>query len=246
MVLRNLQQQVGKNKRDIAALASGVDIRGFGAEVPGDLQPGESWLKGTGPYELVVMTDGGQVNLGEWPAKGPQGIPGEKGEGAKIGQAYAETETLEPGMQAYAEILKSGEDLTFRFEIPQGEKGDTGKQGPKGEKGDTGPTGPQGPQGEPRAVSEIIGTLESAAALPSPDTVPSYYAYLVGKEGNYSVYAIVGGAWKDIGNFTAIQGPKGDILWHFHKDGIEWKGIKQCTQRLNGYSISRRRLCCSR
>lgn len=41
MVLRNLQQQVGKNKDDIQALSEGIKIRGFGDDVP-ELQPGES------------------------------------------------------------------------------------------------------------------------------------------------------------------------------------------------------------
>lgn len=213
IVMRNLQQQVGKNKDDIEALSQGIKIRGFGENVPEDLKPGESWLKGTNPYELIVMTDGGQINLGQWPAKGPQGIPGEKGEGAVLGDVSTETTTLEPGLNAYVDVVKSGENLTFRFEIPQGERGIQGPQGEKGPKGDTGPQGPQGPQGEARAVSEIVGTVESAEQLPSPSTVPSYYAYLVGTEGDYTVYAIVGGAWEDIGNFTAItgpQGPKGD------------------------------------
>ena len=212
IVLRNLQQQVGKNKDDIQALSEGIRIKGFGDDVP-ELQPGESWLKGTGPYELIVMTDGGQINLGEWPAKGPQGIPGPKGEGAKLGNISTETTTLEPGLKAYVDVVKDGENLNFRFEIPQGERGIQGPKGDMGPKGDTGPQGPQGPQGEPRAISEIVGTVESAEALPSPATVPSYYAYLVGTEGGYTVYAIVGGAWEDIGNFTAItgpQGPKGD------------------------------------
>lgn len=209
IVLRNLQQQVGKNKDDIQALSQGIKIRGFGENVPEDLKPGESWLKGTGPYELIVMTDGGQINLGQWPAKGPQGIPGPKGEGAELGHVSTETTTLEPGLNAYVDVVKDGENLNFRFEIPQGERGIQGLKGETGPKGDTGPQGPQGPQGEARAVSEIVGTLESAAALPSPSTVPSYYAYLVGKENDYTVYAIVGGVWKDIGNFTAIQGPQG-------------------------------------
>ena len=208
IVLRNLQQQVGKNKDDIQALSEGIKIRGFGDDVP-ELQPGESWLKGNGPYELIVMTDGGQINLGQWPAKGPQGIPGPKGEGAELGHVSTETTTLEPGLKAYVDVVKDGENLNFRFEIPQGERGIQGLKGETGPKGDTGPQGPQGPQGQARAVSEIVGTLESAAALPAPSTVPSYYAYLVGKEGDYTVYAIVGGAWKDIGNFTAIQGPQG-------------------------------------
>ena len=212
IVLRNLQQQVGKNKDDIQALSEGIRIKGFGDDVP-DLQPGESWLKGTGPYELIVMTDGGQINLGQWPAKGPQGIPGPKGEGAKLGNISTETTTIEPGLNAYVDVVKDGENLNFRFEIPQGERGIQGPKGDMGPKGDTGPQGPQGPQGEARAISEIVGTVESAEALPSPSTVPSYYAYLVGTEGGYTVYAIVGGAWEDIGNFTAItgpQGPKGD------------------------------------
>lgn len=210
IVMRNLQQQVGKNKDDIQALSQGIKIRGFGENVPEDLKPGESWLKGTGPYELIVMTDGGQINLGQWPAKGPQGIPGPKGEGAVLGDVSTETTTLEPGLNAYVDVVKDGENLNFRFEIPQGERGIQGLKGETGPKGDTGPQGPQGPQGEARAVSEIVGTLESAAALPAPSTVPSYYAYLVGKENDYTVYAIVGGVWKDIGNFTAIQGPQGE------------------------------------
>lgn len=220
IVLRNLQQQVGKNKDDIEALSQGIRIRGFGEDVPEDLKPGESWLKGIGPYELIVMTDGGQINLGQWPAKGPQGIPGPKGEGAVLGDVSTETTTLEPGLNAYVDVSKDGENLTFRFEIPQGERGIQGLKGETGPKGDTGPEGPQGPQGEARAVSEIVGTLESASALPSPSTVPSYYAYLVGTENNYTVYAIVGGVWKDIGNFTAIpgpQGPKGESYGTFTK-----------------------------
>ena len=235
IVLRNLQQQVGKNKDDIQALSQGIKIRGFGENVPEDLKPGESWLKGTGPYELIVMTDGGQINLGQWPAKGPQGIPGPKGEGAELGHVSTETTTLEPGLNAYVDVVKSGENLNFRFEIPQGERGIQGLKGETGPKGDTGPQGPQGPQGEARAISEIVGTLESAAALPSPSTVPSYYAYLVGKENDYTVYAIVGGVWKDIGNFTAIQGPqgpKGDSYGTFTKTVTNGKELSNALSSL--------------
>lgn len=85
------------------------------------------------------------------------------------------TETIEPGSEATADVVRNGEDESGNpkykvdFGIPrgekgdkgeqgaqgpqgvagqQGEKGDKGEQGPQGEKGDKGEQGDTGPQGE--------------------------------------------------------------------------------------------------
>lgn len=208
MILRNLQQQVGKNKVDIASLAAGIKVKGFGDEVP-ELQPGESWLKGTGPYHLIMCTEAGNVDLGEFPAKGPQGIPGEQGDAAELGTVSATTETIEAGLNATATVEKDGTNLSFKFELPQGERGVKGDKGDKGDQGPQGIQGKQGPQGLPSPIATLQGTFSSADQLPNPSTVPSSYAYLVGSNGNYTIYAKVAGAWEDIGNFESIQGPQG-------------------------------------
>lgn len=219
MILRNLQQQVGKNKVDIASLAAGIKVKGFGNEVP-ELQPGESWLKGTGPYHLIMCTEAGNVDLGEFPAKGPQGIPGEQGDAAELGTVSATTETIEAGLDAMATVEKDGTNLLFKFELPQGERGVKGDKGDKGDQGPQGIQGKQGPQGLPSPIATLQGTFSSAEQLPNPSTVPSSYAYLVGSNGNYTIYAKVNGAWEDIGNFESIpgpQGPKGDSYGTFTK-----------------------------
>lgn len=64
------------------------------------------------------------------------------------------TETIEPGSEATADVVRNGEDESGNpkykvdFGIPRGEKGDKGEQGPQGEKGDKGEQGDTGPQGE--------------------------------------------------------------------------------------------------
>lgn len=82
------------------------------------------------------------------------------------------TETIEPGSEATADVVRNGEDESGNpkykvdFGIPRGEKGDKGEQGAQGlqgvagqqgEKGDKGDRGEQGPQGEKGDTPDTSG-----------------------------------------------------------------------------------------
>lgn len=224
--LRNLEEQVQKNKEDISAIERGaltlsqfgitvLDILVSAEEIPHYDDP-DSYEGNTGdayaisstlqrPFELYVYTnflsgdtDHTWLNLGEFPKEGPRG---------------------EQGLQG-----------------PKGDKGDTGEQGPQGVRGltgavgpqgETGPRGPQGerglqgPKGETGDLFRIISKLLWTSQLPDPSTLTDFtYAYIVQGDNltdpsnpttweHYHLFVQVGETratvvWSDVGPITEV------------------------------------------
>ena len=204
---RNLQEQVKKNKDDLAKIFSNnLTLAEFGLKVVNvsetaptlndlkDLSFGDAWLVGrAAPYQMYVVTRDYTfseptkhwVNIGEFPKAGPEGQKGDKGDKGDKGN--------------------------------KGDKGDNGSIGPVGPVGARGPQGPQGPQGVqgPSGVSfHIAGHLESADALPQPTRALQLtgVAYEVGP--NLDVYFIEGTSpddvkWVKHGPISGARGPQG-------------------------------------
>ena len=208
---RNLEEQVLKNKEDIAAHYN-IDrvLADFGIRIIGTVESyadlpdpetfegayGDAYAVGTeAPYDFYIWTrpdaNSGHdsaywFDIGQLAIVGPEGPQGPQGE---------------PG--------------------PKGDKGDrgepglTGAQGPAGPKGATGPTGPKGdtgargPAGNPAQNVVILGTVDSVSQLPAPSSVARNGAYLVVSDDEYSMYIITGTTnlmWESVGPFnTATQ-----------------------------------------
>jgi len=210
---RNLQEQVLKNMDDIAAIEGGALVIGeFGIKVigqvedPGDLpdpadyegEYGDAYLVGTQtPYDYYIFTrafEGSEpqwINIGIFPAPGPQGPAGADGQDGAQGPRGL------TGAQG-----------------PRGEQGLQGPRGEQGPKGDKGDTGDQGPQGVPGTTYTILGQTASVSSLPDPSIVDRHSAYLVGSEEPYDLYVIIGTStleWFNAGPVAlGPQGPKGD------------------------------------
>ena len=215
--LRNLQEQVEKNKQDILYMLEeeGV-LNQFGIKVVGQETSivalpdpttytgdyGDAYAIGTEPpYDLYIFTrpNGTHPNnywfdIGKFPFQGPKGDKGDKGDTGATGAT--------------------------------GAKGDTGAQGPQGAtgatgpKGATGPIGPQGPKGQTGPVGpafNVQSTLTSTAQLPTPtaEMQDKGYCYRIPDANGVPHIWIVQGAnevgpfsWVDIG-VAGIQGQQG-------------------------------------
>ena len=173
---RNLQEQVFENMNNITALQQGIKIVGYGTELPVLYNEGEGYLYGeAAPYTLYLNVDGTIVDMGKFPAPGPQGIQGPAGNKATIGGIDTNTTTIEPGLNANVSAVLDGTNITFNFEIPQGIQG---IQGPRGEQGIQGIQGPKGETGgSPRGVFANISDL--AAAYPTGND----YIYITSDNG---------------------------------------------------------------
>ena len=168
---RNLEEQVDKNKQDIADLTAGISaaigymptILGVYArfdEIPtGGYNTGDTFLIGSGtPYSVYVYTDKNQwVNVGQFPVAGPKGDKGDLGSviTAAAGGPQVTPESLNDfyidtitGDWYVASRTVSGSLVYIKSFSLKGEKGDRGERGLAGSMGPAGPTGPQGPQGE--------------------------------------------------------------------------------------------------
>lgn len=168
---RNLEEQVDKNKQDIADLTAGISaaigymptILGVYArfdEIPtGGYNTGDTFLIGSGtPYSVYVYTDKNQwVNVGQFPVAGPKGDKGDLGSviTAAAGSPQVTPESLNDfyidtitGDWYVASRTVSGTLVYIKSFSLKGEKGDRGERGLAGSMGPMGPTGPQGPQGE--------------------------------------------------------------------------------------------------
>ena len=148
-VLRNLQEQVAKNKSDISdILEAKAVIAEFGIRVVGEVDTeaelpdpstysgeyGDAYTVGIqAPYDYYIFTRPNDdipqahwFNVGKFPMPGPQGEPGRQGPRGLTG---------EPGPRGYT-----------------GAPGNPGTQGPKGEPG---PKGEQGEMGYVNAFAPI-------------------------------------------------------------------------------------------
>lgn len=210
-VYRNLQEQVAKNKQDIADFRQ-VDrvLADFGIKVLGrldsedelptdDNEYGDAYAIGEdAPYDFYVWTRGNEYtsdtafwfNIGKMSVVGPQGPKGDRGATGPQGPKG------DTGAQGPA-----GANGTNGLQGPQGLKGDTG------EKGDIGAQGPQGPKGDTGYIYTIKSTLTSATLLPAPTETNRWDAYLIGATAPYHLYVQLESdntiAWTDVGSMTA-------------------------------------------
>ena len=210
--LRNLEEQVEKNKDDILFILEqeGV-LNQFGIKVVGQIDTaaslpapsiyagdyGDAYAVGTvTPYDLYIWTRANGThssdywfNIGKFPVPGPAGKDGATGPQGPRGL------TGPQGIQGIP-----GRD---------GAQGNPGPQGPQGIQGIQGPMGPQGPAGQ---SFEIAGIIAHTSLLPTPTESIRNQAYLVGAEAPYDLYVITGNGnlyWSNAGQITGVQGPQG-------------------------------------
>ena len=209
-VKRNLEGTVKWCVDHITGFLDGTEtVNNFGIKILGvltdislaptlDYQYGDAYAVGTStPYTYWVYTrsgieaiDGSFVNIGVFPAVGPQGPKGDKGDQGERGEV---------GPQGPA-----GRDGA------QGQKGAKGDKGDTGATGATGPTGPQGPVG----LVNILGQLSDKSLLPTADDAlfTAHAGYLVQATEKNHLYMVgrdtIDYVWYDLGEVTV--GPKGE------------------------------------
>ena len=210
--LRNLEEQVEKNKDDILFILEqeGV-LNQFGIKVVGQIDTaaslpapsiyagdyGDAYAVGTEtPYDLYVWTRANGThpsdywfNIGKFPVPGPAGKDGATGPQGPRGL------TGPQGIQGIP-----GKD---------GAQGNPGATGPQGIQGIQGPVGPQGPAGQ---SFQIAGIIANTSLLPTPTESIRNQAYLVGAASPYELYVITGNGdlyWSNAGQITGVQGPQG-------------------------------------
>ena len=221
--LRNLQEQVEKNKDDILAIINEQGtLNQFGLKVVEqydtlnqlptvdeykqenpNAEYGDTIAIGTtAPYSLYVLTranathpDDYWFNIGQFPMPGPKGDKGDIGETGNTGPR---------GLQG--------------IQGPQGIQGVPGKQGPvgpKGATGDTGATGPKGDKGDPGDPFKIIGKLNNTNQLPTPTEAIRSNAYIIPDADEINHIWVITGettlVWTDGGAFQGVKGEKGEI-----------------------------------
>ena len=219
-VLRNLQEQVEKNKDDILyILTEAGTLNDFGIKVVGngtsvDVLPdpstytgdfGDAYAIGTEPpYTLYIFTRAGGThltnywfNIGQFPLQGPKGDKGDTGSKGPQGDR---------GLQG-----------PMGLQGPTGAAGPAGPQGPSGPQGIQGPRGEQGLKGDPGDPFEIAAKITSTTQLPDPETVSRNTAYLVldsAELDTYDLYVITGDdgsrEWTNAGHVQSVQGPQGE------------------------------------
>ena len=225
---RNLQEQVQKNKEDIARhyeitrvledfgirVIGRVDTTAELQAVPTDnLQYGDAYAVGVlPPYTFYIWTRANDdnpesdywFNMGQLAIEGPQGPTG----------AYVTQITINPNTFYPTFNFSNGTTITVPTSIrgPRGPIGEPGIQGPQGiqgktgERGPVGPRGLQGPQG-PAGAFNIKGTLSDSSLLPDPNTMSMGDAYIVYEAGISHLYIITGNegnySWQDTGVLSA-------------------------------------------
>lgn len=209
---RNLEEQVQKNKEDIAyhyevtrVLANyGIEVLGMVetyeeiADIDEGERYGQAYLVGTPEFSEVYIWTRANPNIGHetayWLNIGPMQAAGIQGPiGVGIAGAFVN--------DSYQLVLNltNGESLVLGKSIrgERGEKGATGSpgatgpqgpKGPKGDKGDRGPTGPQGPTGS----LNIINTFNSLSEVPSAIDYNLGDAFLLKQGDLTTLYVLTG------------------------------------------------------
>lgn len=214
--LRNLEEQVEKNKQDIQDFKdANQTIAEFGIYVQGILSDasllpdvgenyGDAYLIGTTtPYDMRVWTriDGGAgtwVDLGSFPLQGPKGDRGAVGSIITTGNGNPTT-TPTRANDFYlnvttGELYESvetpagfGWSSVGSLKGPRGERGERGYQGIQGRKGDTGATGPIGPQGQQGIQGPVGPAFNVQGTLTSTSQLPTPTAEMQDKGYCYRI-----------------------------------------------------------
>ena len=219
VVLRNIQEQVEKNKNDIAAWttldAFGIKVLGIvatDADIPeGEYDYGDAYLVGTEePYDIYIYTRGTDsfINIGPLTIVGPQGPQGEQGLAGTI--TIGTVSTGDPGSLVAITNTGTSQNAVLNFTIPRGA---TGSQGPQGEQGlqgiqgIQGEQGIQGPQGDPGQSFMIVGVITNTNQLPDPSTTQRNYAYVY-NDGDAStpdrLYYIIGAVGSETWTYSSL------------------------------------------
>ena len=185
-------------------MSAGLKIKGYGETLPESPSFGDCFLQlQDGVYHLMIYMNP-WVDLGRFPAVGPQGVPGQKGDPAVISFISCAARAIDFGLapSVSATVSPNGETISFSFELPIGPQG---TQGPQGIQGETGPQGPQGPQGEPGNSIRLYQnpSVLTVSDLPAAATAGAGVGYLVGTVGNYELYVTANNPleWVDAGPF---------------------------------------------
>lgn len=215
--LRNLLEQVYKNKQDIEDFKdANQTIAEFGIYVQGILTDasklpevgenyGDAYLIGTTtPYDMRVWTrvNGGAgtwVDLGAFPLQGPKGDRGEIGSVIATGNGDpTNTPTRENDFYlnvTTGELFKSvyifdgvyGWQSVGSLKGPRGERGERGPQGAQGPVGPTGATGPIGPQGQQGIQGPVGPAFNVQGTLTSTAQLPTPTAEMQDKGYCYRI-----------------------------------------------------------
>lgn len=198
-VYRNLEEQVLKNKQDIEDIKQvnitigefGINVIKISDRVPNQaeieaMEFGDAWLYSPTlnyPFDMIVITDNDgekiAVNIGHFPAMGPQGAVGPEGPKGEKGDKGEKGEKGQTGAT-----------------------GPVGPQGPKGERGRTGAPGPQGARGESGAI-KIQAVLNSTDELPIPSSLGDRnIAYLI--DNNLYVQIASTDTWFNVGPINNV------------------------------------------
>lgn len=224
-IYRNIQEQVEKNKRDIAAWSNiqftlnsfGITVLGrvdAEADIPeGTYSYGDAYLVGEEePYDIYIYTrdgeDGEFINMGPLSIVGPQGAKGDQGDAGTI--TVGSVTTGAAGTRAQVTNSGTAQKAVLNFVIPKGDKGDTGaqgNQGPQGIQGVQGVQGVQGPQGDPGQSFMIIATITNTSQLPDPTETPRNHAYVY-KDGDQLtpdlIYFITGEVGSEVWSYASF------------------------------------------
>ena len=227
---RNLQEQVQKNKEDIAAwqniefTLNNFGIKVFGKvdsvfDIPiGTYEYGDAYLVGlTDPYDLYIYTRNKEAaDSGSFVNVGPLNVIGQEGPQGPQGPA---------GVDGYSPVVRYGNGLPivestdkdgYLYIDQQTSRLYTFKnnawnyvvnmQGAKGDKGD------KGIQGATGTTLSIVARLASPDLLPTnfaSGAIPKNSAYLVDVQGANHLYIILGNQsdystwyWADAGDFN--------------------------------------------
>ena len=208
---RNLEEQVLKNKEDIARHYEFTRVlNDFGIKVIGrldtkeeldevstdNLNYGDAYAIGAEPpYTFYIWTRANNdSSVDYWFDMGDLAIAGPKGETGP----YVTAISIASGTFYPTFTFSNGSTITVPVSIrgprgavgPTGETGAQGIQGIPGRQGDPGPRGLPGPQG-PAGSFNIKGTLANSELLPDATTMKPGDAYLVlAGEARYDFWVI--------------------------------------------------------
>lgn len=217
VTLRNLQEQVEKNKTDIQDFKdANQTIAEFGIYVQGILSNisllpevgenfGDAYLIGTStPYDMRVWTrvDGGTsgewVDLGSFPLQGPKGDKGDVGSRIYVGSGAppsSPTNIYDYYLNVingdlYKAYIEEGYPLWQKvgnIKGPRGERGERGYQGIQGVQGIQGKTGPIGPQGIKGDKGDVGPAFNIQGTLTSTSQLPTPTAEMQDKGYCYRI-----------------------------------------------------------
>ena len=198
--LRNLEEQVQKNKEDIARhYAIDRSLANFGIKIVGTVsspeglpdpltyqgQYGDGFAVGqTGPYDYYIYTrpdlNAGQpnnywLNVGQLAITGPQGPQGEQGIQGQpgISSKWYTGEYPENPAENDMFLSKSGEVFQYIGGIWHPVTDIKGPQGIQGIQGPIGERGPQGPQGQKGDTGDVGGFINIYGIVTNTDQLPS-------------------------------------------------------------------------